>query len=103
MYVKLIDKYTIEKAPVLLRDESKTYANPLPDVLFSFGYLPLITAPEPDDGGRYERSYVSDGSSVTEVWTPVVFEPEEPAVFEPEEPAPEDDNNGTESENEAEI
>lgn len=97
MYVKLIDKYTIEKAPVLLRDDRRTYANPLPDVLFRFGYLPLITAPEPDDGGQYERSYVSDGSSVLEVWTPVVFEPEEP------EPAPEDENTGMESENEAEI
>lgn len=97
MYVKLIDKYTIEKAPVLLRDDHRTYANPLPDVLFRFGYLPLVTASEPDDGGRYERSYVSDGSSVLEVWTPVTFEPEEP------EPVPEDENTGTESENETEI
>lgn len=97
MYVKLIDKYTIKKAPVLLRDDRRTYANPLPDVLFRFGYLPLITAPEPDDGGRYERSYVSDGSSVLEVWTPVVFEQEEL------ESIPEDENTGMESENEAEI
>ena len=97
MYVKLIDKYTIKKAPVLLRDDHRTYANPLPDVLFRFGYLPLITAPEPDDGGQYERSYVSDGSSVLEVWTPVVFEPEEP------EPVSEDENTDMESEHEAEI
>jgi hypothetical protein len=97
MYVKLIDKYTVKKAPVLLRDDHRTYANPLPDVLFRFGYLPLVTAPEPEDGGQYERSYVSDGSSVLEVWTPVVFEPEEP------EPVSEDENTVTESENETEI
>lgn len=88
MYVKLINEKTIENAPRVLRDDEKTYSNPLPETLAEFGYLPLVDAEMPEmDGYFFTKHYECDGNTVTVVWDKhEIQEPEpEPETMTPQE------------------
>lgn len=101
-YAKFINENSIEIAPIVLRDDKKTYSNPLPEKLAEFGYLPLIETEMPNKSGfSYTYHYETDGESVIRVWdeheNPPMPEPE--PVVEPEQEITEPET--TESENES--
>ena len=84
MYVKLINEKTIENAPRVLRDDEKTYSNPLPETLAASGYLPLVETKMPEmDGYFFTKHYESDGNKVTVVWDK--HEIQEPETLTPQE------------------
>lgn len=75
MFVKLVNGH-LEKAPVLLRDNEKTYSNPIEATLRAFGYKPLVEQETPEDDGKYYISqYVENETTITKVW--VEYTPEE--------------------------
>lgn len=48
MYVKLIDRHTVESwRPPVLKTQGRTYVHPKEDVLRAAGYLPLTVEPAP--------------------------------------------------------
>ena len=86
MYVKLINEKTIENAPRVLRDDEKTYSNPLPETLAEFGYLPFVETKMPEmDGYFFTKHYESDGNKVTVVWDKHEILQDEPETATPEE------------------
>ena len=96
MFVKLIDE-KIENAPVLLRDDKKTYSNPTETTLRAFGYKPLVKTEKPvRDGYFYDLEYVDNGDEIVETWIenkipePEIIEEPEPEtpVEEPTEESP---------------
>lgn len=75
MFVKLVNGH-LEKAPVLLQDNEKTYSNPTEATLRAFGYKPLVEQEMPEDDGKYYTSqYVENETTITKVW--VEYTPEE--------------------------
>lgn len=90
MFVKLIDG-KIENAPVLLRDNEKTYSNPTETTLRAFGYKPLIKTEKPvRDGYFYDLEYTESTDEIVETWIENEIpqpEPETP-VEEPTEESP---------------
>lgn len=75
MFVKLVNGH-LEKAPVLLQDNEKTYSNPTEATLRAFGYKPLVEQAMPEDDGKYYRSeYRETETEITKVW--VEYTPEE--------------------------
>lgn len=107
MYVKLINEKTIENAPRVLRDDEKTYSNPLPEILAEFGYLPLIEFEMPvEDGFYFTKHYESDGDVVTVVWDKHEIpqpEPEESPAENVSDEAESGQENVQNEENEQEI
>lgn len=84
MFVKLIDG-KIENAPILLRDNEKTYSNPLPETLRAFGYKPLVKTEKPvRDGYFYDLEYVDNGDEIVETW--IENEIPQPEIIEEPEP-----------------
>lgn len=85
MFVKLIrenDLVKLEPAPVLLRDNEKTYSNPSETTLRAFGYKSLIKTEKPvRDGFYYVLDYVETETDITEVW--LEYEIPAPVVEEP--------------------
>ena len=94
MFAKLIrenDLIKLEPAPVLLRDNEKTYSNPSETTLRAFGYKSLIKTEKPvRDGFYYVLDYAETPTDITEVWleyeipAPVVEEPVAESVPETE-------------------
>lgn len=75
MFVKLVNGH-LEQAPVLLRDNEKTYSNPTEATLRAFGYKDLVEQEMPEDDGKYYRSeYRETETEITKVW--VEYTPEE--------------------------
>ena len=53
MYVKLIDRHTVEAwVPPVLRTEGRTYIHPAAGTLRESGYLPLVFEPAPPGARR---------------------------------------------------
>ena len=75
MFVKLVNG-VLEEAPVLLRDEEKTYSNPSEETLRAFGYKNYVELDMPEGEGKYFRSeYIENDTTITRGW--VEYTPEE--------------------------
>lgn len=86
MFVKLIDG-KIENAPVLLRDDEKTYSNPTETTLRAFGYKPLIKTEKPvRDGYFYDLEYTENTDEIVETWIENEIPQPEPEIIEEPEP-----------------
>lgn len=106
MFVKFIDENTVENAPKVLRDDQNTYANPLPEILESFGYKALVETECPDEEGyTYTFKYENHKNNITKVWIAheIVVEPEPVIEETPAENVLEDDESGQENVQESEI
>lgn len=98
IYAKFINENSIEIAPRVLRDDAKTYSNPLPETLANFGYLPLIETEMPVQAGYYfTKYYKTNGDTVTVAWE----KHENPVEPEYESENEQETTEPTESENES--